>query len=118
MVICTGSIDAATIFTSYSMASVLPLLAPLQSFPKSCNWFRREMTDKWETSDRLSCLVSGSDKFRLTLFHATGDAVIPSSKTVKLFLVATATIEDRREIEGFDTRKKTIDVGEGSWIYS
>lgn len=79
VVLCAAFTDAATVLMSYSVGGYLPILGPLRILPVLRHWFRRGIKDTWKTSDQLTSLVSECDKMRLTLIHATGDTVIPSS---------------------------------------
>jgi abhydrolase domain-containing protein 12 len=117
LMLCAAFTEAPNAFLDFSILGRVPLLAPLKVFPSVAAWYRRHYKDAWKTSDRLATLVQRSDRLRLTLFHATGDVIIPWRHCEGLFYVAAnaANGQDLTRAE-IDDRKKTYDLGEGGWL--
>lgn len=69
------------------------------------------------TSSRLATIAQRSDRLRLTLVHATGDAIIPWRHCEDLFyLVASAVYGGETPRAEIDDRKETWDLGDGGWL--
>ena len=58
LILCASFTNAANAITSYSIAGVLPVLAPLQVVPILQAWFSRRIWDTWHTDDRLAEMAS------------------------------------------------------------
>ena len=119
VILCAAFTNAATVFLNYSVFGRLPLLAPLRRSSTLSTWFARQMIDTWKTSDHLTSLVKNSDNLRLTLIHATSDAVIPWTQTEQLFYLAVNAVENEGlPPQAVDERKTTVELGEGGWVHS
>ncbi|OCL11716.1 alpha/beta-hydrolase [Glonium stellatum] len=117
MVLCAGFTDTSSVFQSYSIGGVVPLLAPVKAFPFLQAWLGRQMKDTWKTGERLADLVQKSNRIHLTLLHATSDNVIPFEQTAELFYRAVeASSELGLTRDEIDNKKSTIDLGEGGYI--
>lgn len=117
LMLCAAFTAAPNIFMDFALLGIVPLLAPLKLFPPAVNWYKRRYKDSWNTSDRLVTLVQRSERLRLTLFHATGDKVIPWRHCESLFYAAAGAASDRELTRAeIDDRKETYDLGEGGWM--
>ncbi|KAF1954383.1 alpha/beta-hydrolase [Byssothecium circinans] len=85
LILCAAFTNAGAAFSAYSVADVLPLLAPVKMIPALQNWFTRRMRDTWRTDHRLKELVQWCDRLQLTLVHAEDDGTLPWNMTEELF---------------------------------
>jgi hypothetical protein len=98
---------------TYKIGGILPVLKPLQSYPKIANYLTARIVDKWPTLPRLRALISApaSKKtgFHVTLLHARNDQDITYWEAEALFQpLATLMLteegvvveEERRTIQG------------------
>lgn len=67
-------VDCATLVSTYSVAGVIPLLAPLARFPLLFDHLRRFIRDNWLSKDRIAQYVRSNEvngeRYRLTIIHA------------------------------------------------
>lgn len=113
LVLCAGFSNAGNAFSSYSIANVLPLLAPVKMIPSLQAWFARRMRDSWKTDERLAELVRQCTKLQCVLVHAKNDLTMPWSHTEELFRVAVQAASDSASSEE-EIRKspEVVDLGE------
>ncbi|KAF2108853.1 Alpha/Beta hydrolase protein [Lophiotrema nucula] len=113
IILCASFTNAGNAFSAYSIAGVLPILAPIKMIPAFQAWFSRRMRDTWETQDRLATLARQSSKFRLVVVHAEDDLVMPWNMTQQLFqsTLKAAMLDDVSELEAAE-KVRTIDLGE------
>lgn len=57
IILCAAFTNAGNAFASYSIAGVIPVLAPVKIFPAVQTWFSRRMRDTWRTDIRLAALT-------------------------------------------------------------
>lgn len=118
IVLCAPFVDAPTAFQNYSIAGIVPLLAPLRVLRPLRNWFVQQFPDPWRTLDRVRNLARKSDRLRLTFVHATNDMTIPPSQTDELFYAAVSAAQDRDLTrQEIDQKKEVIDLGDGGWTH-
>lgn len=99
---------------AYRMAGVIPLLGPLNVFPKVRDFFVRKcLRAEFDTAVRLGRLVhlTRGTKFSVTLIHAKNDWEISYVHSRELFDVACAG--DDRIIEKLATDKITREIEDG-----
>jgi abhydrolase domain-containing protein 12 len=107
----------------YRMAGVLPLLGPLNVFPKVADFFiRRFLRAEFNSAERLKRLahITMGTKFSITLVHATNDWEISYLHSRELFEAACAGDHCKQETVYTDKIVKEIDNGrirhiETSW---
>ncbi|KAF1941561.1 hypothetical protein EJ02DRAFT_434719 [Clathrospora elynae] len=100
---------------TYKVAGILPILKPLQAYPRIANWLTTRIADHWPTLPRLSALVSESSTtkppqpFHITLLHARNDGDITFRESEALFAPLQSLVlaeegssatEERRSIHG------------------
>jgi pimeloyl-ACP methyl ester carboxylesterase len=119
LILCAAFTNSGNAFSSYSIADVLPVLAPVRLIPALQTWFSRRMRDRWATDDRLVSLVRQSPTCRLVLVHAMDDMTMPWNQTEELFAATTRAAGEHdapsRDGDGDDEPEKrlqTIDLGE------
>ncbi|KAL9606801.1 MAG: hypothetical protein Q9179_000008 [Wetmoreana sp. 5 TL-2023] len=118
ILLCAAFRDSATVFLSYSVGGIIPLLWPLRLSKCSETWFSRQIYDTWRTADRIIELVSKSTKLGLTFLHAKNDHVIPWEQADSLFHTAvSATTEGGLTGTQIDEKKLTIQQGDGGWVH-
>lgn len=112
-ILCASFTNAGNAFSAYSIAGVLPVLAPIKMIPAFQAWFNRQMRDTWETQHRLATLARQSSRFRLVLVHAEDDSTMPWDMSQQLFqsTLKAAMVDDVSELEAAE-KVKTIDLGE------
>ena len=112
-ILCAAFTNAGNAFSSYSIADLLPLLAPVKLIPSLQAWFSRRMRDTFYTDRRLVSLVQQSSKLQLVFVHAENDGTMPWNQSEELFRLTTrAAAEGSPSDEQIDKRLKTIDMGE------
>jgi pimeloyl-ACP methyl ester carboxylesterase len=57
IILCAAFTNAGNAFASYSIAGVIPVLAPVKMIPAVQSWFSRRMVDTWKTDIRLATLT-------------------------------------------------------------
>jgi len=77
LILCAAFTNTGTAFSSYSIADVIPILAPVKMIPTLQAWFARRMRDSWQTTERLADIVRRCSKFQLVLVHAEDDMTMP-----------------------------------------
>jgi pimeloyl-ACP methyl ester carboxylesterase len=113
LILCAAFTNTGNAFSSYSIADVLPILAPVKMIPSLQRWFSKRMRDTWETSNRLSDLARQSSEFQLVLVHAEDDMTMPWNHTEELFKsTLKAAKEGRPSDDEVLTKVNTIDLGE------
>lgn len=60
LILCAGFTNAGNAFSSYTVANLFPILAPVKTIPAVQAWFSRRMRDRWMTDDRLADLTRKS----------------------------------------------------------
>ena len=107
----------------YRMAGVLPLLGPLNMFPKVANFFiHRFLRAEFNTEERLGRLarMTIGTQFSITLLHSTNDWEISYLHSRELFEVACAGDQGIQETVYTDKIMREIEDGrirhiETSW---
>ncbi|KAF2651206.1 alpha/beta-hydrolase [Lophiostoma macrostomum CBS 122681] len=113
LILCASFTNCGKAFSSYSIAGVLPLLAPVKLIPALQRWFSSQMRDTWLTDQRLSALVRQPSRFQLVMVHAENDATMPWNQTEELFKTAIrAAAEGSSESEAINKQLRVIDLGE------
>lgn len=113
LILCAAFTNSGNAFSSYSIANVFPLLAPVKMVPALQSWFSRQMRDTWSTDNRLVSLIRKSSKFQLVLVHAMNDGTMPYIQTEELFKVATRTAANESPSDEEITKNlRIIDLGE------
>lgn len=113
LILCAAFTNAGKAFSSYSIAGVIPILAPVKLIPAAQAWFSRRMRDTWFTDRRLVSLVRQSSHLQLVFVHAENDGTMPWDQTEELFKTTTrAAAEGSPSDAEIDKRLKSIDLGE------
>ncbi|KAF2635534.1 alpha/beta-hydrolase [Massarina eburnea CBS 473.64] len=107
LILCAAFTNAGCAFSAYSIANVMPVLAPIKMISSLQAWFSRRMRDTWGTDQRLVELAKQGDKMTLTLVHAQDDGTLPWNMTEELFALTLKAATNGEEPE-----LKTIDLGE------
>ena len=112
--LCATFPDAATVFFSYRLGGIVPLLYPLRLLPSLQTWLSARIRDKWLSRQRLGDIVRVGMDFRLVFIAATCDEVIPWKNTQELFhaVVAEAT-ETGNDADEIDEITQITDLEEG-----
>ncbi|TAQ88839.1 hypothetical protein B7494_g2855 [Chlorociboria aeruginascens] len=109
VILCAGFTNAANAFSNYAIGGMVPLLSPLR-LRLFRDWFSRQMSDTWKTSDRVAILVKSSTRLRLFLIHASNDRTLPWKMCNDLFGIAMASTGD--EVHA----PLSYDLGEGGRV--
>ncbi|KAF2708592.1 alpha/beta-hydrolase [Pleomassaria siparia CBS 279.74] len=113
LILCAAFTNTANAFSSYSIANLLPLLAPVRMIPSLQTWFGHQMCDTWETSSRLTDMARRSNKFQLMLVHAEDDMTMPWNHTEELFKsTLKAAMEGALTDDEALDKVRVIDLGE------
>lgn len=111
-------VNVATLVATYSVAGIIPILAPLARFPRVFTYLRTFIYDKWLSQERIMRYVraneQNNEKYQTTLIHAQDDWDIPWQHTETLFRQAVnATTTQDLSSDEFKEREKTakIDLG-------
>jgi abhydrolase domain-containing protein 12 len=103
---------------AYRMAGIIPLLGPLNMFPKLIKFFTHQFLrtelDSAERMGRLVRMTMGTS-FSVTLVHATNDREIPCQHSRELFDIARTG--DHRIIETVSSDKVTREIENGRIRY-
>lgn len=103
----------------YSIAGLLPVLAPLKSTPALYELFSNYIVDKWPSATRIANFVRLSTRVRLFIIHAKDDYEIPWTHADGLFVAASnATTDGGMDLELIQKLKarSTVDMGDGAFI--
>ena len=60
IILCAAFTNASNAFASYSIAGIIPVLAPVKMIPAVQTWFSHRMQDTWQTDVRLAALTRKS----------------------------------------------------------
>ncbi|KAF2789002.1 alpha/beta-hydrolase [Melanomma pulvis-pyrius CBS 109.77] len=113
LILCAAFTNTGNAFSSYSIADILPILAPVKMIPSLQAWFSRRMRDTWETSNRLADIARRSSKFQLVLVHAEDDMTMPWNHTEELFKsTLKAAMEGAPTDDEVLEKVRVIDLGE------
>ncbi|KAF1968145.1 alpha/beta-hydrolase [Bimuria novae-zelandiae CBS 107.79] len=107
LILCASFTNTGSAFSSYAIADLIPVLAPLKLIPCLQTWFRRRFRDSWRTDQRLEALAKRSEKLNLVLVHAENDGTMPWDQTEELFKTTV-----RAATEGVGPNVRTVDLGE------
>ncbi|KZM22720.1 Acylglycerol lipase [Ascochyta rabiei] len=114
IILCAAFTNAGNAFASYSIAGVVPVLAPVKMIPAVQAWFSRRMRDTWRTDVRLAALARKYSKLRLVLVHAEDDGTMPWNQTEELFK-STLKAATGANVDGdawSAPKHDTVDLGE------
>lgn len=103
---------------AYRMGGIIPLLAPLNIFPKVADYFIHKcLRAEFNTAERLRKLVrlTTGTRFSVTLVHAKNDWEISCSHSRRLFEIAR--VDDQRVVETGATDKVTKEIDGGRIRY-
>lgn len=107
LILCAAFTNTANGFAAYSIADVVPVLAPVKLISPLHSWFSRRFKDTWRTDERLAALVKRCEEFQLVLVHAQDDGTMPWDQTEELF---ASTL--RAAIEVAQPELRIVDMGE------
>ena len=79
----------------YKIGAAIPVLAPLNPYPRLQSFFLNQLKDTWRTDFRLDRLIRKSTELNLYLIHAMNDHEIPCQQSDALFTVAANATSDR-----------------------
>lgn len=107
LILCATFTNTGNAFSAYSIADVIPVLAPVKLIPSLQAWFGRRFRDTWRTDQRLASLAKQCETLQLVLVHAESDGTMPWDQTEELF---KSTL--KAATEGVDPRVASVDLGE------
>lgn len=119
MVLVAGFSTVPDLLTRYSIAGYLPILSPIEPYPRLKKILRDHVVDKWLSTERLANFVRLSKRVRLFIIHSKNDPEIPWTESEALFAAAAnATTDGGMEVGLFNKMKarSTIDTGDGTFI--
>jgi hypothetical protein len=104
---------------TYKIGGILPILKPLQSYPRIANYLATRIVDAWPTLARLRALIASpaakKSGFHITLLHARNDQDITYWESEALFQPLASLMlteegvvveEERRTIQGAQRVKR------------
>lgn len=111
LILCAAFTNSGNAFSAYSIAGVLPVLAPVKLIPAFQTWFSGRMRDTWFTDQRLATIVQRSSNFRLVIVHAQDDSTMPFDQSEELF---KKTVDSVAGSSGWGaaSHRKRINLGE------
>ncbi|KAF1997834.1 alpha/beta-hydrolase [Amniculicola lignicola CBS 123094] len=113
LILCAAFTNSGSAFSSYSIADVFPVLAPVKTIPALQKWFNGRMKDPWETSDRLVSIMRQSSALQLVLVHAEDDGTMPWNQTEQIFnAIIRAGKENPPNDDEAAEKLRTIELGE------
>jgi len=108
------------LLSTYHIAGVIPVLAPLRPYPWAQTFFKQFVFETWESSQRLATLVKkSSEKLQLFILHAQNDMEIPVQHSDFLFhAAANATVGEGEVLSMRDVQKqKTVhNLGQEGYV--
>lgn len=115
-----GFSNLKELLSTYHIAGIIPVLAPLRPYPLAANFFKGFVYETWESSRKLATLVKKSSKnLQLYILHAQNDMEIPVEHSDSLFrAAANATVSDDQELSVIDVRNqmKKHDLGDEGYV--
>jgi len=117
IVLVAGFSDIPTLMLSYYIGGIVPILAPLRSYPWIQKLFADRIRETWFTTRRLANLVRHSKYLHLDLIHAMNDFNIPWNHCDTLFhAAANATVQGGMTTKQIDNSKTQRDLGEAGRV--
>ncbi|KAG9241918.1 Alpha/Beta hydrolase protein [Calycina marina] len=104
------------VFSTYTIAGLIPVLSPLALHPAAQKWLLSGLTGQWASDERIASLVRLSKRLRLFIIHSMNDCTIPWHHSNSLFAAAAnATVEGGMEMDLLLKMKarSTINIGNG-----
>jgi abhydrolase domain-containing protein 12 len=104
--------DLVTLLATYSIGGVIPILSPLQPYPRLQKFVGSRVVDTWHTATRLANYIRQSNSLNLILIHARDDYDIHYTHSETLFTTAAnATSKEGMTKEQIDAVKHVTDLG-------
>ncbi|KAF8428178.1 Alpha/Beta hydrolase protein [Tirmania nivea] len=108
------------LLSTYHIAGVVPVLAPLRPYPWAQTFFKQFVYETWESTRKLDTLVKkSSGKLQLFILHAQNDMEIPVEHSDFLFhAAANATVgeEEALSMRDVQNHKTTVNLGEEGYV--
>ncbi|KAL1611857.1 hypothetical protein SLS60_000078 [Paraconiothyrium brasiliense] len=113
VILAAAFTDLPTLLKTYKIKGIVPILSPLQNYPKIANFLSARIIDTWPTLARLRALItaatSSSTPFHITILHARNDQEFPFQiaetvysplETLMLAEEGASSVSERRSIQG------------------
>ncbi|KAF2440502.1 hypothetical protein P171DRAFT_420236 [Karstenula rhodostoma CBS 690.94] len=113
VILAAAFTDLPTLLKSYKIKGVVPILSPLQNYPKIASFLSARIIDTWPTLPRLQALTTAattaSTPLHITILHARNDQEIPFHmaetvyaplETALLGEEGAISVSERRSIQG------------------
>ena len=103
--------DFPELLKGYRIKGIIPVLSPLQAYPKIANFLTTKILDRWPTLERLEALVSHTAQtgtpLHVQILHARNDQEIPVEHAEKLY----APLEElMMEVDGATRVEERLNV--------
>jgi pimeloyl-ACP methyl ester carboxylesterase len=105
--------DLPSLLKTYKIAGLLPVLRPMQGYPRIANFLASKIVDQWPTRSRLLALIHDSQYSKIALhvhiLHARNDwdisfreseALYEGLQSAMLSEEGASAVEERRSIHG------------------
>ncbi|KAJ4357482.1 uncharacterized protein N0V89_002058 [Didymosphaeria variabile] len=113
VILAAAFTDLPTLLKTYKVKGIVPILSPLQNYPKIANFLSARIIDTWPTLARLRALITAatgsSTPFHITILHARNDQEFPFQiaetvysplETLMLAEEGASSVSERRSIQG------------------
>ncbi|KAK7180174.1 hypothetical protein DPSP01_012799 [Paraphaeosphaeria sporulosa] len=113
IVLAAAFTDLPTLLRSYKIKGFIPILSPLQNYPKIASFLSSRIEDTWPTLSRLQALIPAathaSAPLHVTILHARNDQEFPFQiaetvyaplETLLLAEEGASSVSERRSIQG------------------
>lgn len=89
IVLAAAFTDFPELLKGYRIKGIIPVLSPIQAYPKIANFLSTKILDRWPTLERLQALVSHtahtSTPLHVQILHARNDQEIPVQEAEKVY---------------------------------
>ena len=117
LALIAGFSDLPTLLATYSIGGIIPILSPLQPYPRIQKFFASKIVDTWRTSTRLANLIRRSRNINLAIIHTKDDFDIHWTHSETLFYAAVnATSSSGFTRAQIDEAKLRSDLGDSGWL--
>ncbi|KAJ4286046.1 hypothetical protein N0V90_013393 [Kalmusia sp. IMI 367209] len=119
VVLAAAFTDLPELLKTYKIKGIVPVLSPLQHYPKIAGFLTSKILDRWATLARLQALLTATTKtsttLHLTILHARNDqeftfqiaeTVYSPLESIMLAEEGATSVEERRSIHGGERVKR------------
>ncbi|KAF1975502.1 hypothetical protein BU23DRAFT_75653 [Bimuria novae-zelandiae CBS 107.79] len=119
VILAAAFTDMPELLKSYKIKGLIPILKPLQNYPKIARFLSAKIVDRWPTLERLQALVTStaqtSTPLHVQILHARNDQEFPFKiaetvysplETLMLAEEGATSVEERRSIHGVERVKR------------